>query len=183
MFTSDIAFRAARAGRGKGGRGARKGEFVHIAYTRHAKRAFLVATSGLALLVLPGSPSTFVDVQYLFGRWQNVKTDQSPPISALTVRAVNSEVAVQAWGNCRPVNCYWGEDTATVYYGSGASFPVLFARFETSYSVVVVLLSQSEAHPEDKLEVTVLTRYSDRRGLSNYAIRNEFRRAEELARR
>ena len=112
------------------------------------------------------------------GVWKNVD-DNTRGLTKLDIQVANESVSIDAWGRCHPEDCHWGRVPATPYARdvssqTKATAVAITVTYKTSFeeSTLVIRPAGSE-----RLEVEMVTRFTDNSGRSSYANTYIFQRA------
>lgn len=138
----------------------------------------LCAVIIVALATLAGC-ATVSDVPAadLVGTWRN--TD--PYTDGITVAEIStrgSGFAVRIWGSCHPEDCDWGTEqiqlfTSSVDESTEAETLSFLATYSSSFSETTVI---GRPLASDRMEIQVLTRFTDGSARSNYTAVHELQK-------
>ncbi len=129
----------------------------------------LILSLAGGILLLSASPAAFAQLNQFPGSWKNVNPN-TDGVTALDIRLTGAGLRVQAWGQCQPRDCDWGEVTAYAY-GSNVSDNLntaaraVSAVFSASPAETVMLI---EPVVGNRLRAEVFTRFPAGSGRTNY---------------
>lgn len=139
-------------------------------------RLGMVATCAALAVALGGCTSRGREIHSFEGTWRNLD-EATEIVTALEISIESVNVRVQAWGQCEPSDCDWGEVLADAYTQNGLSptdsVELLVAKFETPLSQVLMIMRLVR---ENRMNVHILTRYTDDRRLRNHTSEHVFER-------
>lgn len=103
------------------------------------------------------------------GEWENVDL-RTPGITRIVIRRTPRALAVRMWGKCQPVDCDWGERSTGIW---DAEDGVVFLEWKHGFAVRRVQISLL---PDERLRVSISTRFTDNSGRADYTLVNTFMR-------
>ena len=141
-----------------------KGVFIRPLRGMHMRK-WIVVAAALVFGVLFIS-SALASLAQFQGTWANIDSG----ITKLKVDVSGSEVGVQAWGKCHPIDCDWGTVEGVAFAPSVDSnlindANVIQAVFTESFKRTTLVLTIAG----NRLDVLSLNEFTDSSGRTNYA--------------
>lgn len=132
-------------------------------------------------LVLFSVSLTLANLNQFEGKWVNADSD-TRGVTKLDIAVNGTNVSVQAWGKCQPSDCDWGRVEAYAYGPNVQSnlaetAQAISATYKTNFSQTLLIIHQTGGN---RLQVEVLTRFTDGSSRSNYHSIYNFQRGLQV---
>lgn len=138
----------------------------------------LCAVIGITIVGLSGCATVSdVPARELTGSWRNTDP-HTRGITVVEISPRGSGYQIQVWGSCHPEDCDWGTEriqlfTSSVEDSTEAATLSFLATYSTSFSEKTVI---GRPLNSNRLEIQVLTRFTDETGRSNYTALHELKK-------
>ena len=130
-------------------------------------------------LVFSAASISSASINQFVGEWNNV--DPHPRgLTRMAITADGARMTVEAWGQCRPTDCYWGKVPGRLFGPTPSSEIISAASAVTAFMNIEGIRHMLVIHPseQNQLEVEVFTDFSD--GRTDYAVTYRLRRERRI---
>lgn len=142
------------------------------------KRTRALLLLGFLLMAYPAS----AQVTQFAGKWKNIDPE-TRGLSTMEIMPRGRNYDIQVWGKCHPSDCAWGHALGTIYTTGDActesgpeNSQVLFTIYVHSFAEGFLIIRPAA---NDRLNVELLTKFTDQSGRLNYRSVMSFARVVE----